>query len=87
MLDRIRLAMQTGTFERMSGHVEVDETYIGGKARFQHESKKKHIGTGGIGKAAVMGLLKRHGPDGHSAVRTKVFFVASAITLDELPFA
>src|SRR2546421_11813837 len=31
MLHRIRLAMQTGTFEKMSGHVEADETYIGGK--------------------------------------------------------
>ena len=72
MLDRIRLAMQTGTFDKMSGQVEVDETFIGGKARFQHENKKKHIGTGGMGKAAVMGLLERHGPDGHSTVRTKV---------------
>jgi transposase-like protein len=61
MLDRIRLAMQTGTFEKLSGHVEVDETFIGGKARFQHENKKKHIGTGGMGKVAVMGLLERHG--------------------------
>ncbi len=72
MLDRIRLAMQTRTFEKLSGHVEVDETFIGGKARFQHEHKKKHIGTGGVGKAAVMGLLERHGPEGHSIVRTQV---------------
>ncbi len=72
MLHRIRLAMQTGTFDKMAGPVEVDETYIGGKARFQHESKRKHIGTGGIGKVAVMGLLERHGPDGHSTVRAKV---------------
>ena len=63
MLDRIRLAMQTGTFRKLSGEVEVDETFIGGKARFQHENKKKHIGTGGIGKVAVMGLLERHGGD------------------------
>jgi transposase-like protein len=61
MLDRIRLAMQTGTFEKMSGHIEVDETFIGGKARFQHANKKKHLGTGGAGKVAVMGLLERHG--------------------------
>src|SRR5438093_597281 len=33
MLHRIRLAMQTGTFDKLSGIVEVDETYIGGKAR------------------------------------------------------
>src|SRR5207244_5408793 len=37
MLQRIRLAMQTGSFlAKMSGHVEVDETYIGGKARNMH---------------------------------------------------
>jgi hypothetical protein len=32
LLHRIRLAMQSGTFEKLSGNVEVDETYIGGKA-------------------------------------------------------
>ncbi len=72
MLDRIRLAMQTQTFDKLSGQVEIDETFIGGKARNQHEYKKKHIGTGGVGKAAVMGLLERHGPDGHSTVRAQV---------------
>ncbi|HUZ90054.1 MAG TPA: IS1595 family transposase [Candidatus Acidoferrales bacterium] len=63
MLDRIRLAMQTGTFEKLSGHVEVDETYIGGKARFMHPGKRKAKGTarGMVGKVAVMGLLERHG--------------------------
>jgi transposase-like protein len=72
MLQRIRLTMQSGDGNPFSGEVEVDETFIGGKARFQHERKRKHIGTGGMGKAAVMGLLERHGPDGHSRVRTKV---------------
>jgi transposase-like protein len=61
LLHRIRLAMQTGTFKKLSGHVEVDETFIGGLARNMHESKRKHAGTGGTGKVAVMGLLERHG--------------------------
>jgi hypothetical protein len=71
MLHRIRLAMQSGDFRPMGGQVEVDETFIGGKARFMHKAKraKKITGTGGAGKAAVMGLLERHGPDGHSVVR------------------
>jgi hypothetical protein len=40
MLHRIRLAMQAGSFLRqMTGHVEVDETFIGGKARNMHRSE------------------------------------------------
>ena len=74
MLQRIRLAMQSGSFDKMGGEVEVDETFIGGKARNMHRDKRteKITGRGGVGKAAVMGLLERHGPDGHSTVRTKV---------------
>lgn len=61
LLHRIRLAMQTGTFEQMSGEVEVDETFIGGKARNMHKGVRKAKGTGGMGKVAVQGLLERHG--------------------------
>jgi transposase-like protein len=73
MMHRIRTAMQRGGFDKMSGEVEIDETYIGGKARFMHVGKRKAKikGTGGMGKSAVMGLLERHGPDGHSHVRVK----------------
>jgi transposase-like protein len=61
VLHRIRLAMQNGTINKLSGSVEVDETFIGGKARNMHPAKRKHLGTGGAGKVAVMGLLERHG--------------------------
>lgn len=63
LLHRIRLAMQNGTFDKLSGHVEIDETFIGGLARNMHRSDKarKIHGTGGAGKVAVMGLLERHG--------------------------
>jgi transposase-like protein len=69
MLHRIRLAMQRGSIEKLEGQVEVDETYIGGKARNMHKSKRaeKITGTGTSGKIAVMGLLERHGE-----VRTKI---------------
>src|SRR5208283_5306417 len=61
MNHRIRLAMQTGSFEKMAGEVEADETFIGGLARNMHKDKKAKItGTGGAGKAIVMGLLDRH---------------------------
>jgi transposase-like protein len=57
---RIRLAMQSGSFEKTSGAFEVDESFIGGSARFMHKDKKAKItGTGGAGKAIVMGLLDR----------------------------
>ncbi len=73
MMHRIRLAMQTGTFRKLGGEVEVDETFIGGRARFMHKDKreKKIKGTGALGKAAVVGLLERHGKDGYSTVILK----------------
>lgn len=72
LLHRIRLAMQTGTFKKLSGEVEVDETFIGGKARNMHKSAlakrvAKFAAPGGTGrnqttgKVAVMGLLERRG--------------------------
>src|ERR1044072_5061735 len=78
MLHRIRLAMQNGTIEKLSGHVEVDETYIGGLARNMHRDvrNKRNLGTGGKGKVAVMGLLERHGQ-----IRTHVIRDADRETL------
>lgn len=73
MLHRIRLAMQSESFAKMGGEVEIDETYIGGRARNMHHDRRKRTikGTGGMGKAAVIGLLERHGKDG-SQVRVRV---------------
>lgn len=60
MLHRIRLAMKSGSIERMEGHLEVDETYVGGKAANRHKGDPKNQpGTGG--KAAVVGALQRQG--------------------------
>jgi transposase-like protein len=76
MNHRIRLAMQSGTFSKLSGHVEADETYIGGKARNMHFARRERMlkgrESGATGKTAVMSLLARHGKDGHSVVRTEV---------------
>ena len=81
LLHRIRLAMQTGTFQKMSGTVEADETFIGGLSRNMHKHAReaKITGPGGCGKAIVFGLLKRHGEG--SKVRTKVVFDRSGETL------
>lgn len=69
LLHRIRLAMQSGTFGKLSGEAEVDETFIGGKARNMHKDKRaeKIHGRGAAGKAIVIGVLERDGE-----VRTKV---------------
>jgi transposase-like protein len=83
LLHRIRLAMQTGSFKKMSGTVEIDEAYLGGKLRNMKKSKLAEIRKaaqkpngqrpalgGSIGKAIVVGLLER-GQDGKpSQVRT-----------------
>lgn len=69
LLHRIRLAMQSGSFVKLAGEVEVDETFIGGKARNMHKDKRaeKITGRGAAGKAIVIGVLERDGE-----VRTKV---------------
>src|SRR5919197_5838525 len=61
MLHRIRLAMQTRTWAKMHGSVEADETFIGGKAKFMHWSKRNRVirGTVGKGKNPVIGILER----------------------------
>jgi len=63
MLHRIRLALQDETFGKLGGHVEVDETFIGGKARNMHLDKRERriTGTGGKDKTIVFGALERGG--------------------------
>ena len=59
MLQRIRLALQNGSIVKIGGHVEADETFIGGKARFMHKGKRQAKGTGPVAMTPVMGLLER----------------------------
>jgi transposase-like protein len=60
---RIRLALHAGSFDKLTADVEVDETFIGGKARNMHVAQRKRriTGTGGKDKTAVMGILERGG--------------------------
>src|SRR5208283_4043796 len=69
MLQRIRLAMQDEFFgSKLNGEVEVDETFIGGKARNMHKSRKAEL-TGRIDddKTVVVGFVERGG-----RVRTQI---------------
>lgn len=63
MNHRIRLALHEGSFLKASGEVEVDETFIGGKARNMHVAQRKRriTGTGVKDKTAVVGILERGG--------------------------
>jgi transposase-like protein len=60
---RIRLALHSGSINKLSGEVEADETFIGGKARNMHKWKRaeKITGTGGKDKTIVMGMVERGG--------------------------
>ena len=73
MLQRARLAMQGTTGGMLSGEVEVDETFIGGKARNMHKSKReqKITGRGPEGKAIVAAVLERHGEIRATVVETR----------------
>jgi transposase-like protein len=66
---RIRVSFGLESPNKLTGHVEVDETFIGGKARNMHEGKRaaRITGTGGHDKTAVVGILERGGK-----VRTSV---------------
>lgn len=59
MLQRIRLAMQNGSVVKMGGVTEVDETFIGGKARNMHKGKRQAKGRGPVAMTPVQGLLER----------------------------
>jgi transposase-like protein len=63
MAHRIRFALHSGSFDKLSGEIEADETFIGGKARNMHVGKRKRriTGTGTKDKTAVMGIMERGG--------------------------
>ena len=59
---RIREAMKQNKTPVMTGTIQIDETWIGGKAKNVHKSKKKKEGWTGMGnKFAVIGLRQDDG--------------------------
>ena len=76
MLHRVREACKGEGF-KLSNVVEVGETYVGGRERKKHETKKRKAGRGTAGKTTVVGARERGGKtvakpleatDGHSLI-------------------
>lgn len=57
MLQRIRFAMADSVIGPLSGPVEVDETYVGGKPRYTGQSKRGR----GTNKQPVLAMVEREG--------------------------
>jgi transposase-like protein len=61
---RIRESLRETKIEPLGGEgrtVEMDESFVGGLEKNKHRSKRKHRGTGGVGKEAVYALVERGG--------------------------
>jgi len=87
MLHRIRLAMQDDFFgSKLGGEVEADETFIGGKSRNMHVSKRQRriTGTGGKDKTAVIVVPNRKRAALQTEVRKHVE-AGAALYTDALP--
>jgi transposase-like protein len=79
MCHRIRAALVDKEFQKLIGIVEVDETFVGGLAKNRHKDKRGggEGGTGGNGKAVVVGAVQRKGN-----VVARVIDNVQAVTLE-----
>jgi transposase-like protein len=62
MFKQIRSMLdESGDGPKLSGEIEMDESVFGGLEKNKHASKRQHLGTGGVGKTAVFGMVERKG--------------------------
>ncbi len=63
VLHRVRDAMTVGSIEKLSGEIECDETYVGGKSKNMHVKKRKELQMtrGYKQKTGVFGMVQRGG--------------------------
>lgn len=68
--------MDRRNYDKMHGEVQIDNTYVGGKEKNKHASKKLNAGRGAVGKVAVVGMRDEGGE-----VRVKPIKRTDAATL------
>lgn len=61
MFKQIRSMLSDDDQPKLSGEIEMDESFYGGLEKNKHANKRQHQGTGGIGKTAVFGMVERKG--------------------------
>ena len=96
---RIRKAVENADNALLTGIIECDETFVGGKAKNMHQSVKeqKIQGRGSVGKAIVLGAKMRDGDVRlehsknttretlHAFIKAKIANEAECIMTDEFP--
>lgn len=86
VLHRIRVAMDAGGIDKMTGTVEADETYVGGLAKNMHAHKreKRITKANASDKAVVMGILQRGDGSAPSRITARVIRNANAKVLQRM---
>lgn len=86
VLHRIRVAMDAGGIDKMTGTVEADETYVGGLAKNMHAHKreKRITKANASDKAVVMGILQRGNGTIPSRITARVIRNANSKTVQAI---